>query len=311
VARKWIKEGYPVSLVLRFAGVSRSTYYWRLHNPEAGRSRSQGGSRGRPIPGFSFTKKGEIVSDECIKQLLLAAIDGDGYPYGYRKLTSWLRREHGLRINKKKVYRLCKELGILQTQRRLRPRLAKRKVAMNREITGINQLWETDIKYGYIAEERRFFFVQTVIDVYDRMVLDYHIGLSCTAEEAAASIQGALQRRAAEIGDATVIIRSDNGPQFVSHRFQAACEELGMEHECIPVRTPNKNAHIEAFHSILEDECFRRYEFNNFVEAYVTIVGFMDYYNHRRLHGSLRDIPPAEYHEACVSNTARPTVIRV
>jgi hypothetical protein len=114
----------------------------------------------------------------------LAAISGDGYPYGYRKLTSWLKREHGLRINKKKVYRLCKELGILQTQRRLRPRLAKRKVATNREITGINQLWETDIKYGYIAEERRFFFVQTVIDVYDRMVLDYHIGLSCTAEEA-------------------------------------------------------------------------------------------------------------------------------
>ncbi len=311
MANKWIAKGYPVSWVLRFAGVSRSTYYWRLQNPKGGKKRKQGGSRGRPIPGFSFTTKGEIVSDECIKELLLAAISGDGYPYGYRKLTSWLKREHGLRINKKKVYRLCRELGILQTQRRLRPRLAKRKVATNREITGINQLWETDIKYGYIAEERRFFFVQTVIDVYDRMVLDYHIGLSCTAEEAAASIQGACQRRATETGDATVIIRSDNGPQFVSHRFQAACEGLGLEHECIPVRTPNKNAHIEAFHSILEDECFSRYEFNSFAEAYVTVVEFMDYYNHRRLHGSLRDVPPAEYHEACVSNTARPTAIRL
>jgi hypothetical protein len=124
------------------------------------------------------------------------------------------------------------------------------------------------------------------------MVLDYHIGLSCTAEEAAASIQGACQRRATETGDATVIIRSDNGPQFVSHRFQAACEELGLEHECIPVRTPNKNAHIEAFHSILEDECFSRYEFNSFAEAYVTVVEFIDYYNHRRLHGSLAGCTP-------------------
>lgn len=305
------RKGLPSVLGSTLRGVSRSTYYWRLQNPKGGKKRKQGGSRGRPIPGFSFTTKGEIVSDECIKELLLAAISGDGYPYGYRKLTSWLKREHGLRINKKKVYRLCRELGILQTQRRLRPRLAKRKVATNREITGINQLWETDIKYGYIAEERRFFFVQTVIDVYDRMVLDYHIGLSCTAEEAAASIQGACQRRATETGDATVIIRSDNGPQFVSHRFQAACEGLGLEHECIPVRTPNKNAHIEAFHSILEDECFSRYEFNSFAEAYVTVVEFMDYYNHRRLHGSLRDVPPAEYHEACVSNTARPTAIRL
>jgi putative transposase len=300
-----------VSLVLRFAGVSRSTYYWRCQNRKTEQKDGQRGRCGRPIPGYSFTTKGEMVSDECIKELLLAAIDGDGYPYGYRKLTAWLRREHGLRINKKKVYRLCRELGILQTQRRLRPRLPKRKVAMNREITGINQLWETDIKYGYIASERRFFFVQTVIDVYDRMVLDYHIGLSCTAEEAAMSVLGAWRRRADEIGDATVTVRSDNGPQFLSHRFQAGCQELGFEHECIPVRTPNKNAHIEAFHSILENECFRRYEFDSFLDAYVTVVGFMDYYNHRRLHGSIGDVPPAEYHEACVSNTARPAVIRV
>jgi putative transposase len=55
----------------------------------------------------------------------------------------------------------------------------------------------------------------------------------------------------------------------VSHRLQPAGEELGLEHECILVRTPNKNAHIEAFHWILGDECFRRYELDNFVEAYV------------------------------------------
>ena len=243
--------------------------------------------------------------------MLLSAINGDAYPYGYRKLTGWLRREHGLKINKKKVYRLCKELGILRTQRRLRPHLAKRKVAMNREITGVNQLWETDIKYGYIAAERRFFFVQTIIDVYDRTVIDYHIGLSCTAEEAAACLKGAFWSRIGEIGDAGVVIRSDNGSQFVSNRFQAVCNELGIKHECIPVRTPNKNAHIEAFHSILETECLGRYEFNSFAEAYVAVVEFMDYYNNRRLRGSLGDVPPAEYHNACVSNTARTNVVRV
>ena len=308
VARKWIAKGYPIRVVLRFAGVCASTYYWRQQRPERAERR---GSGGRPIPGFSRTRDGQAVSDGCIKDLLLSAVEGEAYPYGYRKLTSWLRREHELVINKKKVYRLCKELGILQTQRRLRPRQPKRQVAMNRKVTGVNQLWETDIKYGYIPEERRFFFVQTVIDVYDRMVLDYHVGLSCTAEDAAATIRGAYERRAAELGEAKVVIRSDNGPQFLSRRFQAACGEYGLQNEFIPVRTPNKNAHIEAFHSILERECFCHHEFGSFTEAYVTVVGFMDYYNHRRLHGSLRDIPPAEYHDACMSNTARPTVIKL
>lgn len=183
---------------------------------------------------------------------------------------------------------------------------------MNREVTAVNQCWETDIKYGYIAAERRFFFIQSVIDVYDRMILDFHIGLSCTGREAAMAIRGAYDHRAAELGSVdSVVIRSDNGPQFVSQVFEVTCAEYGLEHECIPVQTPNKNAHIEAFHSILEDECLSRYEFNSYTEAYITIIDWIDYYNNRRLHGSLRDVPPAEYHEACLSNTARPAVIKL
>lgn len=308
MASVWIDRSYPVRLVLRLAGVSPSTYYWRLQHPEPVDRKRCGG---RPIVGFSSTVDGKMVSDDCIKDSLLSAIDGDGYPYGYRKLTKLLRREHKLIINKKKVYRLCKELGILQKQRRVRPRLPKRRVAINRKVTGINQVWETDIKYGYIAEELRFFFVQSVLDVYDRMVLDYHIGFSCTSVEAARTIHGAYRKRAGELDGVTVVVRTDNGPQFVSCQFEAACAEYGFDHECIPVSTPNKNAHIESFHSILEDECFNRYEFKSFAEAYTTIVAFMDYYNHRRLHGSVGDVPPAEYHEACVSNTARPAVIKL
>lgn len=106
--------------------------------------------------------------------------------------------------------------------------------------------------------------------------------------------------RVSEIGDAVVVIRSHNGPQFVSNRFQAAFDELGLEHECISLRTPNKNAHIEAFHSIPERECLSRYEFDSFAEAYVTVIEFMNHYSNRRLHGSLRNVPPAECHEACV-----------
>ncbi|MFD2670646.1 integrase core domain-containing protein [Marinicrinis sediminis] len=64
------------------------------------------------------------------------------------------------------------------------------------------------------------------------------------------------------------MIRSDNGTQFTSKAFANACEELDMEHERIPPRTPNMNAHIEAFHRILEDECLSRHEFQSDVEAY-------------------------------------------
>ena len=67
----------------------------------------------------------------------------------------YLKREYGLIINHKKVYRLCKELDILKNQRVIKPKV-KRNIAAKRIITGSNQLWEMDIKYGYIEGEDKF-----------------------------------------------------------------------------------------------------------------------------------------------------------
>jgi putative transposase len=228
--------------------------------------------------------------------LIMNAIEGDGYAYGYLKLTHWLRQEHQVIINKKKVYRLCKELGILKPQRQLKQRYP-RKLARNRDVTAPNQLWEVDIKYGYIAGEDRFFFVLSYIDVFDRQTVDYHIGLHCEATDAVDTLKRALwKRKLYGRSEGLPTIRSDNGPQFVSHAFESTCEQLGLEHERIPPRTPNMNAHIESFHRILEDDCLSRFEFESYTQAYQAVVEFMDHYNNRRLHSSLHYMPPALFH---------------
>lgn len=284
--------------VLRFVGVSRSTFYYRKANE--GKKRKPG--PGRTPRGYSIDGTGKRIRDEQIKEWLCEAIAGDGFAYGYLKLTHHLRRRYRLVINKKKVYRLCKEMQILRPQRKLKPR-RPRKIARNRTVTGPNQLFATDIKYGYIHGEDRFFFVQSVIDVYDRMIVDYHIGLSCTGQDAALTLLQVHRCRGQDLNGA--IIRTDNGPQFVSKRFGEMCQQLGIEHERIPCRTPNKNAHIESFHAILEDECLSRHEFRTYEEAYNAVAEFMQRYNERRIHSSLGFRTPREIHEAFFSKTTR------
>ncbi|WP_127015886.1 integrase core domain-containing protein [Anoxybacter fermentans] len=51
-----------------------------------------------------------------------------------------------------------------------------------------------------------------------------------------------------------------------------------MEHQRIPVKTPNMNAHIESFHSILEEKCYSRNKFNSFMEVYDIVSDYMKYY---------------------------------
>ena len=91
-----------------------------------------------------------------------------------------------------------------------------------------------------------------------------------------------------------LIVRSDNGPQFISHHFEESCIKFGIEHERIPCRTPNKNAHIESFNAILEEECLSKYVFQSYSEAYDTVSQFIKNYNTVRIHSSLKYHTPNE-----------------
>lgn len=255
-------------------------------------------------------KSGKKVSDEQIKEWLLELILGEENSYGYRKLAKSLNRQYGIIINKKKVYRLCKELGILKKQRQVTLKYP-RKIARNRIITSVNQLWEIDIKYGYIAGEDRFFYFMGIIDVYDRVIIDYHIGLTCEGQHAAHLLERALWKRGLLNTSIRPVIRTDNGPQFICQKFEEACEKLSVEHERIPPKTPNLNAHIESFHSILESHCYAKNEFESYTSAYQTVTEFIDFYVNRFLHGSLKDMPPAEFHAMVVNTGATPFEVKV
>jgi putative transposase len=52
-----------------------------------------------------------------------------------------------------------------------------------------------DVKYGYIAGMDRFFFQLSVIDVFDREVIAYHLGLRCTAKDAVRVLRTAASKR--------------------------------------------------------------------------------------------------------------------
>jgi putative transposase len=128
------------------------------------------------------------------------------------------------------------------------------------------------------------------------MIVEHFKGLNCTGADAAATFKRAMIRR--ELNDSVhkPAIRTDNGPQFISDVFEQSCLELTIEHERIPCRTPNKNAHIESFHSILEDDCLSRYEFQTYAEAYKIVSDYLKFYNKVRIHGSILDMAPEVFY---------------
>lgn len=280
-------------MVLKFVGLCKSTYYYHVSIENKVFIKPE--NVGRRIVGYSFSASGLKICDEAIKDYIMEAIQDEAFFYGYHKLTHYLRREFNLLINHKKVYRLCKELQILKKQRIVKPP-DKSKISVNRVIKKSNELWEADIKYGYIIGEDKFFFVLSIIDVLDRSIVDYYMGYRCTGSDAASLLRRSLIKRGLFDSETKPVIRTDNGPQFISHVFEDNCTEIGIYHERIPSRTPNKNAHIESFHRIFQDECIGIYEFDSYKDAYIEVSRFMKRYNTNRIHSSLKYKTPNEFY---------------
>lgn len=76
-------------------------------------------------------------------------------------------------------------------------------------------------------------------------------------------------------------------------------------------QTPNKNSHIESFHSILELECYQRHEFETYPQTYIFVTEFILHYSQQRIHGSIFDLLPFEYIEAVEKKQVEPKKISV
>lgn len=179
--------------------------------------------------------------------------------YGYRKVTILLRRDYKIRINKKKVYRLMSLLNLLgDSTKHRKPRVSR--TCESVKVTSSNQLWQMDIKYCFIAGIRKTAYKTSIIDVFDRCIVSQSIDLSATGVVA----KSVLFCRGLKDIPNGLIIRTDNGSQFISGVFESACL-------------------TGKIYMTLEDV-------KNDVEDYVYR------YNHERIHSSIGYYSPHNYY---------------
>lgn len=272
------KNRTAVEELCKWADVSRSSFHYKAHPGERGMKAS------------THTPIGDgLVENSLVVEQIRAILGLDYCVYGYHVMTSELRGM-GYLINPKKVYRLMDENHLL-CGKKIKTK-GKRTFVKFRRIEAVKPMEYLclDIKYVWVHGENRWYYQLSIMDVFTRRILCWIFQRSVKQNDVIGLMRGLDLR----FGLKGVIIRNDNGSQFIAHKVRQTLQDLEAKQEFTHVATPEENAYIESFHSIQQRELFDRFEFSSYYHARQHIEKYMHWYNSLRRHGALNDQTPQQ-----------------
>ncbi len=158
----------------------------------------------------------------------------------------------------------------------------------------INTLWETDIHYVSTVHEGMA-YLMSIKDCFSKKRISYEFSRTCTANDCIKAVEKAYAVRFNESNPVKVILRTDNGPQYVSEIFKTTVKLLGLRSEYIQKYTPEDNGDIESFHNSLKTDYIWITDIDTFEDAKNLIEYAFKDYNTIRPHSSISFLPPDEF----------------
>lgn len=207
--------------------------------------------------------------------------------YGVRRLWALLRRE-GVRVNLKRVHRLCRVHGLLLKSRRRRKRRGIG-IGVPCRAEEPNEVWAYDFVEDR-TEGGRKLRILTVIDEFTRECLAVETEYRMNARFVADTLLGLFRRRGTPH-----FVRSDNGPEFIARHLMRALAGAGVGVRHIEPGSPWQNGFDERFNGSLRDECLNMETFYSRDQARAVIRLYGRHYNQTRPHSSLAYQTPMEF----------------
>ena len=268
-----LRQGHTLAVLLKVAGLSRSTFYYHA--------------------------KALSAADPCagLKARIRALYDQHQGRYGYRRITAALRRAGEL-INHKAVQRVMQTLGLKSLVRpkkyrsyrgeqgRVAPNLLTRQFQADRP----NQKWVTDVTEFKVGADK--LYLSPVMDLYNGEIVAYETSLRPVFQLVGSMLQKALARLAPTDRP---LLHSDQGWQYQQPQYRRLLAEQGVIQRMSRKGNCLDNAAMESFFGTLKAEFFHLNRFESIEQLQAGIGQYIHYYNHERIKLKLKGLSPVQY----------------
>ena len=243
---------------------------------------------------FYFEGKGESPLNLTVMRLVDERFLRTPF-YGSRQMARWLRRQ-GHRVDRKRVRRLMRKMGLMPIDQAPKTRLAhpdhKVYPYLLRDMTidRPNPVWCADITY--IPMRRGFLYRVAVMDWHSRKVLSWRLSNTMDASFCVEALQEAF----ATYGT-PAIFNTDQGGQFTSLAFTETLADAGVKISRDGQGRWMDNVFIERLWRSLKYECVYRHMPETGSQARAAIGDWINFYHTERPHSTLNGRTPHEaYH---------------
>lgn len=160
-----------------------------------------------------------------------------------------------------------------------------------------DRLWVADITY--VRTFAGWVYAAFVLDVFSRRIVGWQVATTLYTELALDALEMGIWSRTKNGTDLSGLVHhSDRGVQYRAIRY---AERLATEDAVASVGSKGDsydNAMAEALNSLFKAELVRnKGPWRDINHLEVAVAEWVDWYNHRRLHGELGHVPPVEYEQ--------------
>ena len=244
----------------------------------------------------TFQYKAKPKDDSELQQALTALTDKHA-AIGYWQCCYRLWNK-GYSWNHKRIYRVYTDMK-LNIRRRAKKRLPERiKQPLTVAVTP-NETWSIDFMSDSLVDGRKFRLLN-VIDDFNRESLAIEVDTSLPSFRVIRVLEQLIAARGKPVN-----IRTDNGPEFISHKLQQWCEQNNITLQYIQPGKPMQNAYIERKNGSIRRELLNAYLFYSLAEVRTMSKEWKADYNTERPHKSLGYLSPLKFAEQYYKSSKR------